>query len=101
MRLLIGAESSGELVTAFETMKKEKINGLLVQADALFIQEGARIVALAADYKMPAIYRLRSCRSARPLVRPICASRDSLRAYPGRHKAGQGLQDLYRSAVTS
>jgi putative tryptophan/tyrosine transport system substrate-binding protein len=56
--VLIGAENSGELATAFETMKKEEINGLLVQADALFIQEGARIVELAAAYKMPAIYRL-------------------------------------------
>ena len=56
--VLVGAETPKELVTAFETMKKEQINGLLVQADALFIQEGTRIVELAAAYKMPAIYRL-------------------------------------------
>src|SRR5262245_51100745 len=56
--VLISAESAGDLMTAFETMKKEQINGLLVQADALFIQEGKRIVELAADYRIPAIYRL-------------------------------------------
>jgi putative ABC transport system substrate-binding protein len=56
--VLIGVENSEELVTAFETMKKEKINGPLVQADDLFIQQGARIVELSAAYKIPAIYRL-------------------------------------------
>jgi len=55
---LIGAENVADLVAAFETMKKEQINGLLVQADALFIEEGKRIVELAATYKIPAIYRL-------------------------------------------
>jgi putative tryptophan/tyrosine transport system substrate-binding protein len=55
---LVAAENSAELVTTFETMKNEQINGLLVQADALFIQEGARIVELSATYKIPAIYRL-------------------------------------------
>jgi putative ABC transport system substrate-binding protein len=56
--VLIGVENPEELVKAFETMKKEKINGLLVQADDLFIQQGARIVELSAAYKIPAIYRL-------------------------------------------
>jgi putative tryptophan/tyrosine transport system substrate-binding protein len=56
--VLISAETPADLVVAFETMKKAQINGLLVQADALFIQEGKRIVELAAAYKIPAIYRL-------------------------------------------
>jgi putative ABC transport system substrate-binding protein len=56
--VLIGAETAADLVTDFETIKKEQINGLLVQADALFIQEGKRIVELSAAYKIPAIYRL-------------------------------------------
>jgi ABC-type uncharacterized transport system substrate-binding protein len=56
--VLISAETAADLVAAFETMKKEQINGLLVQADALFIAEGQRIVELAAAYKIPAIYRL-------------------------------------------
>src|SRR5262245_39529592 len=56
--VLISAETTADLVGAFETMKKEQINGLLVQANALFIEEGKRIVELAAAYKIPAIYRL-------------------------------------------
>jgi putative tryptophan/tyrosine transport system substrate-binding protein len=56
--VLIGAESPGELVSAFETMKREKINGLIVQADDLFIREGQRIIELAATHRVPAIYRL-------------------------------------------
>jgi putative ABC transport system substrate-binding protein len=56
--VLLSAETVADLVAAFETMKKEQINGLLVQADALFIAEGKRIVELAAAYKIPAIYRL-------------------------------------------
>ena len=56
--VLIGAENAAELGIAFETMKKEQINGVLVQADALFIQEGKRIVELAAAFNIPAIYRL-------------------------------------------
>jgi ABC-type uncharacterized transport system substrate-binding protein len=56
--VLIGVESVADFVGAFERMKKDQINGLLVQADALFIAEGKRIVELAAAYKIPAIYRL-------------------------------------------
>jgi putative tryptophan/tyrosine transport system substrate-binding protein len=56
--VLIGAETVADLVTAFTTMKKQQINGLLVQADDLFIREGKRIVELAAAYKVPAIYRI-------------------------------------------
>jgi putative tryptophan/tyrosine transport system substrate-binding protein len=54
----ISAETVADLVTAFATMKAEQINGLLVQADALFVAEGERIVQLAAAYKVPAIYRI-------------------------------------------
>jgi putative ABC transport system substrate-binding protein len=54
----IGAENIDDLVADFATMKEQRINGLLVQADALFITEGKRIVELAAAYKIPAIYRL-------------------------------------------
>ena len=56
--VLIDAETAPDLVTAFATMKKEQIDGLLVQSDALFIAEGERIVELAAAYKVPAIYRI-------------------------------------------
>jgi putative tryptophan/tyrosine transport system substrate-binding protein len=56
--VLIGAETGADIETAFSTMKEQQINGLLVQADELFIREGKRIVDLAAAYKVPAIYRI-------------------------------------------
>jgi ABC-type uncharacterized transport system substrate-binding protein len=56
--VLISAETVADFAAAFETMKKDQVNGLLVQADALFIEEGKRIVELAAVYRIPAIYRL-------------------------------------------
>jgi putative ABC transport system substrate-binding protein len=56
--VLISVETVADLVAVFETMEKDQINGLLVQADALFIAEGKRIVELAAAHKIPAIYRL-------------------------------------------
>jgi ABC-type uncharacterized transport system substrate-binding protein len=56
--MLIGVETREELHAAFEEMKHKRIQGLIVQADELFIREGKRIVELAATYRMPAIYRL-------------------------------------------
>jgi putative tryptophan/tyrosine transport system substrate-binding protein len=54
----ISVETTDDLETAFSTLKQQQINGLLVQADELFIREGKRIVELAAAYKVPAIYRM-------------------------------------------
>jgi putative tryptophan/tyrosine transport system substrate-binding protein len=56
--VLISAENVADLLTAFNTIKKQQINGLLVQADELFIREGKRIVELASAYKVPTIYRI-------------------------------------------
>jgi putative tryptophan/tyrosine transport system substrate-binding protein len=56
--VLLSAETADDLETAFATLKQRKINGLLVQADELFIREGKRIVELASVYKVPAIYRI-------------------------------------------
>jgi putative ABC transport system substrate-binding protein len=80
--VLIGAESREELVPAFETMKKNQITGLVVQADALFIQEASRIIELAAAYRVPAIYRVGDQ-----------AASGGLMAY------GPSIPDMYRRAA--
>ena len=54
----IDVETRADLETAFEAMKKSRIDGVIVQADDLFINEGARIIELAAEHRIPAIYRL-------------------------------------------
>jgi len=56
--VLIDVESRSDLETAFATIKRSRIDGVLVQADDLFINEGARIIELSAAYRIPAIYRL-------------------------------------------
>ena len=80
--VLIGAESREELLTAFETMKKNQVDGLLVQADDLFVNEGTRIIELAATYRLPAIYRL-----------GYQAEAGGLMAY------GPNIPDMYRRAA--
>ena len=47
--VLLDVERRADLEPAFETIKKSRIDGLLVQADDLFINEGTRIIALAAS----------------------------------------------------
>jgi putative ABC transport system substrate-binding protein len=80
--VLIGVESREDLLTAFETMKKSQVDGLLVQADDLFINEGTRIIELAAAYRLPAIYRLGYQAAAGGLI-----------AY------GPNIPDMYRRAA--
>jgi putative ABC transport system substrate-binding protein len=80
---LIAAENREDLVTAFETIKKNKIDGLVVQADDLFINEGTRIIELAAAYRVPAIYRL-----------GYQAEAGGLMAY------GPNIPDMYRRAAS-
>jgi putative ABC transport system substrate-binding protein len=56
--VLMATERPADLQAAFETMRKSRIDGVLVQADDLFINEGSRIIELAATHRLPAIYRL-------------------------------------------
>jgi putative tryptophan/tyrosine transport system substrate-binding protein len=80
--VLIDVESRADLETAFETIKRSRIDGLLVQADDLFINEGTRIIELAAVYRVPAIYRL-----------GYQATAGGLMAY------GPNIPDMYRRAA--
>jgi putative ABC transport system substrate-binding protein len=82
--VLIGVETREELRAAFEEMKQKRIQGLIVQADELFIREGKRIVDLAAAYRMPAIYRLGEQAAAGGLM-----------AY------GPSVSDMYRRTASS
>jgi len=79
--VLIDVESRSDLETAFATIKRSRIDGVLVQAD-LFINEGARIIELSAAYRIPAIYRL-----------GYQAEAGGLMAY------GPNIPDMYRRAA--
>jgi len=80
--ILIDVETRADLEAAFDAIKKSRIDGVLVQADDLFINEGARIIELAASYRIPAIYRL-----------GYQAEAGGLMAY------GPNIPDMYRRAA--
>ena len=80
--VLLDVERWADLEPAFETIKKSRIDGLLVQADDLFINEGTRIIELAAAYRVPTIYRL-----------GYQATAGGLMAY------GPNIPDMYRRAA--
>jgi len=47
-----------EIDTAFETIAQQRIPGLVVAADTLFVTHRDRLVALATRYAVPAMYSL-------------------------------------------
>jgi putative ABC transport system substrate-binding protein len=81
--VLTAAESGDEISLAFDAMRTNGINGVLVQADDLFIEQGPRIIALAAAHRLPAIYRIGEQASAGGLM-----------AY------GPNIPDMYREAAS-
>jgi len=55
---LVGVQTPNELERAFAAMKKERADGLLVHRDPVFHADfRKRIVELAAEHRLPAIYR--------------------------------------------
>jgi len=81
--VLLGAENREDLLSVFEGMKGNQIDGVIVQADDLFINEGTRIIELAAAHRVPAIYRL-----------GYQASAGGFLAY------GPDIPDMYRRAAS-
>lgn len=53
------ASTEAEVDTAFTTIAQQQVSALLVAADPFFNQVRDRIIALAAHYRLPAIYDLR------------------------------------------
>jgi putative ABC transport system substrate-binding protein len=53
------AKSDSELTSAFETLVRERADALLVSADPFFDTRRDRIIAFAAEHRMPAVYQFR------------------------------------------
>jgi putative ABC transport system substrate-binding protein len=53
------AKSEAELESAFETLVRERVDALLVSADPFFDTRRDRIIAFAAEHRMPAVYQFR------------------------------------------
>ena len=79
----VEAGSPDEFARAFATMRRERVEALLVTAAALCYMHRVQIHALATQHQLPAMYGL-----------PGQAKPDGLMAY------GPNLVDLYRRAAT-
>jgi putative tryptophan/tyrosine transport system substrate-binding protein len=55
----LGVQGPEDVVPAFETAKREKVQGLLVVRDTVLITHRAKVVELAARYRLPAMYGMR------------------------------------------
>ena len=53
------AKSEAELESAFETLVRERADALMVSADPFFDTRRDRIIAFAAEHRMPAVYQFR------------------------------------------
>jgi putative ABC transport system substrate-binding protein len=56
---IVSAGNDQELEAAFATFIQQRVDALLVSADPFFDTRRERIVALAAQFKLPAIYQFR------------------------------------------
>jgi len=66
--LYFDARSADDLERAFGNIKSARLDGLLVSADALMIQNIERIVGTSARHNIPAIYPIREFAAAGGLV---------------------------------
>jgi len=54
--VFVAAQSPGELPEAFAKLSQVGVKALLVETDAMFFSQRARIVQLAAKHQLPAVY---------------------------------------------
>jgi putative ABC transport system substrate-binding protein len=91
------ASTDDELKTAFENMAKSKVSALSVDADPFFTNRRAQIIALAAQYSIPASYPFRDFVVAGGLISYGADLRETSRVagiYAGRILKGEKPADL-------
>src|SRR6185369_16735043 len=62
------AQNPGELAGAFAKMTQARVEGVLVETDAMFFSQRARIVDLAATHRLAAVYAEREFADAGGLM---------------------------------
>jgi putative tryptophan/tyrosine transport system substrate-binding protein len=95
--LLIDASSVAGVATAFEVAADKKAGALVVSGDAFFTDTRDQIVALAARYRVPAIYHARGYAIAGGFVSYGANLPDAFRQaglYAGRVLKGERPADL-------
>jgi putative tryptophan/tyrosine transport system substrate-binding protein len=94
---IITAGDDREIEEAFESFSRQRIGAILVAADPFFFGRHHKIVALAARYKLPAIYEWREFAQAGGLASYGTNRRDGYRLagiYVGRILKGEKPADL-------
>jgi putative ABC transport system substrate-binding protein len=66
--LVVEATTRGEIDTAFASAAAQRVDAIIVFGDPLINVEGPRVVALAAEYSLPAIYQFRESTSGGLIV---------------------------------
>jgi putative ABC transport system substrate-binding protein len=95
--LVLDASTAVEIEQAFGAIPRERADALLVNADASFTAERERLVALAARYRVPAIYAWREFAEAGGLMSygtNLNHSYHQVGAYVGRVLKGEKPADL-------
>jgi putative ABC transport system substrate-binding protein len=91
------ASAESEFGAVFELMAREKVHALMVSADPLFASRQEQLVALASQYRMPAIYEWREFAETGGLMSYGTVVRDGLYrggVYAGRILGGAKAADL-------
>jgi putative ABC transport system substrate-binding protein len=95
--LVLNADGSREIDTAFATIAQQGVTALLVASDPLFFDRRDQLIALAARQAIPAIYYLRAFSEAGGLLSYGNALTDMYRqvgTYTGRILNGEKPADL-------
>ena len=95
--VILNASAEGEFEGVFATMAERKAGGLLVGSDPFFNSRRARLIKLAAQYRLPAIYEWRDFAVEGGLMSYGTVLTDAYRqlgAYAGRILKGEKPGDL-------
>jgi putative ABC transport system substrate-binding protein len=101
--LYFDARSSDDLERAFGNMNSVRLDGLLVSADVLMMQNSERIVGTLARHNIPAVYPTREFAAAGGLVSYGANYAEACRQvgdYLGRALNGEKPEDLPVQQVT-
>ena len=93
----VEASDERQLEDAFETLAQKKVLALAVGADPFFNARGKQVVALAAHYRLPAVYEWRESATAGGLMAYGTVLADAFRnlgVYTGRILGGAKPADL-------
>lgn len=95
--LIVNAVDSNELDNAFAAVMVQQPGGIVISGESLFLGNSARIVALAAQYRIPTVYPMREAAAAGGLASysadPVDAGRQA-GIYAGRILKGEKPESL-------